>query len=57
MSGGNSEQKRQVENGMKKLLAIIIVLVMSFFGVNVFQNAEQVMLTDGELELTMIDVG
>lgn len=57
MSGGNSEHKRQVENGMKKLLAIIIVLVMSFFGVNVFQNVEQGTPTDGELELTMIDVG
>lgn len=57
MSGGNSEHKRRVENDMKKLLAIIIVLVMSFFGVNVFQNVEQGTLTDGELELTMIDVG
>lgn len=52
MSGGNSERKKPVEKNYKKLLAIIIILVMSFFGVT-FSD----IVDDGELQLTMIDVG
>lgn len=52
MSGGKSERKKQVGKIYKKLLAIIIFLVMSFLGITFSEVG-----VDGELELTMIDVG
>ncbi len=63
MSAGNSERKRLVEKIQKKLLAIIITLVMSFLGVSIvyegefFPHEEEKNLIDGQLQLSMIDVG
>lgn len=63
MSGGNSERKKLVEKIIKKLLAIIVVLIISYFGGSIvyegdfFPQEGETTLTNGELQLTMIDVG
>lgn len=63
MSVGNSERKKLVEKCVNRLLAVIIVLAMSYFGVSIVYEGElfpqegETTLTSGELQLTMIDVG